>query len=299
MKIARFVLWIVLSLVAVATIVIFEINSWPAGNSVCGVFLGFILPQIYYSFQNLFDNSSWKSSQRKLERGDFIDRDTIVRISFAYLFRIKYSNYYFLVPNTHNTGKFQPVGGVYKFEDDEKIVLQNDFHIIDDEKIPLTESSRNDYRLQMKNKYLRRFVKRFEKELRRENVTNLSREFKEEVVKTGLLNWTKIRYRFCGRKYSDLKFSEPFQIYELHIADIVELIPTKEQAKDLEKLYKENSDKYLFATKDQVMKHGVNMFPGDCRERIGDHTKNILQESEDGLVKVRRVNQTFSVSLKD
>ena len=298
-RIMKFVLWVAVSIAAIATIVVFEINSWPAGNSVCGVFLGFILPQIYYSFKNLFD-ASWKASQRNLERRKIINQDTVIRVSFAYLFRIKFSDKYFLVPNTHHTGKYQPVGGVYKFEERERMTLTDSFHIIDDQKIPITESSRNDYRLQMKNKYLRRFVKRFEKGINRESISDLSREFREEMVKTGLVNWTSITYRYCGRKYSDIKFSEPFQIYELHLADVVELIPTPEQLKDLDELFKKKSNKYIFATTEQIKKHGVNMFSNDCQERIGDHTKNTLQENEDKLVKpMRKYRRQITVSLKE
>lgn len=38
--------------------------------------------------QDFLDTTTWKASQRKLERGRIIKKDTPVWISFAYLFRI-------------------------------------------------------------------------------------------------------------------------------------------------------------------------------------------------------------------
>ncbi|MBR0171669.1 MAG: hypothetical protein IJQ21_02645 [Lachnospiraceae bacterium] len=58
---------------------------------------------------------------------------------------------------------------------------------------------------------------------------NVGREFKEELIDTRLLNWSHIEYRYCGRYMSDLRFEKHFQMYELLLADVVELMPTKEQ----------------------------------------------------------------------
>lgn len=102
-----------------------------------------------------------------------------------------------------------------------------------DNKIPIDESSRNDYRLRLENKYLRKFVHRFDSDARRETVRNLSREFREELVETGIVDWKKITYRFCGRHMTELRFGEHFQMYELLLADVVELLPTADQEKDL------------------------------------------------------------------
>lgn len=131
----------------------------PVGSSISGIVLGFSLPAVVTALQDITDTTNWKEAQRKLQRGKIINGDTIVRISFAYLFRIKVGDKYFLVKNERNTNKFQPVGGVYKLKDNEKIELKNLFHIMDDNKVVIDESSRNDYRLRMENRYLREFVK--------------------------------------------------------------------------------------------------------------------------------------------
>lgn len=101
---------ILASLICFGAIILFECNNWPAGSSIGGLVLGFSLPAAVHSVQDLFDTTNWKVSQRKLKRGGFISDNTIIRISFAYLFRIKVGNKYLLVRNNRGTKKFQPVG---------------------------------------------------------------------------------------------------------------------------------------------------------------------------------------------
>ena len=136
MKITKFIVLGILSLIFLGIILLFEIEDWPAGSSIAGILIGFSLPGFAKSIQDLFDTTNWKVSQRKLERGGFISGDTIIRISFAYLYRIKIGNKYLLVKNERGTGKFQPVGGVYKLFDNEKMELKNRYQVKDDNKIP-------------------------------------------------------------------------------------------------------------------------------------------------------------------
>ena len=64
---------------------------------------------------------------------------------------------------------------------------------MDDDKIPIDGSSKDDYRFRMESKYLRRFVKRFNwKKDEREHIENLVREFREELIETGILDWKQI-----------------------------------------------------------------------------------------------------------
>lgn len=161
MKICKAIVLVVLSMLSVGVILLFEINAWPVGSSLAGIALGFSLPGLVNSIQDLLDTTNWKTSQRKLKRGRFIEDSTIIRISFAYLYRIKIGNKYLLVKNERGTGKYQPVGGVYKLLGKEKMELRNRYQVKDDNKIPLDRSSRDDYRLRLENRYLRKFVKRF------------------------------------------------------------------------------------------------------------------------------------------
>ncbi|MEB3024721.1 MULTISPECIES: hypothetical protein [unclassified Parvimonas] len=297
MKIIKSAIIFVISLSFIATMVIFEIKSWPAGSSIAGLLLGFSLPALFHSIQDVLDTTDWKMSQRKLKRGGFISDNTIIRISFAYLYRIKIGDKYLLVKNERGTGKYQPVGGVYKFEEDEKIELKNRFQVKDDNKISIDESSRNDYRLRMENKYLRKFISHFDKKANRENVDNLSREFREELIEKNIINWNEISYRFCGRHMTNLHFGEHFQIYEILLADVVELLPTVEQMEDLKMLLNKSSDKYRLATAEEITSLGVNTATGQLREEIADHTRRILQENEGELIKTLDVGKIYTVNI--
>lgn len=97
MEILKTIVLCGLSIIAILIIIVFEINKWPAGSSLSGILLGLLLQASWNSLQDLTDTVNWKKSQRKLERGGFIKNDTIVRISFAYVYRIKIGNKYLLV----------------------------------------------------------------------------------------------------------------------------------------------------------------------------------------------------------
>lgn len=297
MKICKVIILLVLSLILFGIILLFEINAWPAGSSIAGIILGFSLPALVTSTQDLWDTTNWKTSQRKLKRGHLIEDETIIRISFAYLYRIKIGNKYLLVKNERGTGKYQPVGGVYKLLGTEKLELRNRYQVKDDNKIPIDESSRDDYRLRLDNKYLRKFVKRFDGKAEREQIYNLGREFREELIEKGIISWNQITYRFCGRHMTDLHLSNHFQCYELLFADIVELISTPEQESDLKRLVKHQSDIYRFATADEITSLGVDTSNGDLREIIADHTLKIIQENEGQLMKIPGVGKTYTINL--
>ena len=202
-----------------------------------------------------------------------------------------------MVKNDRGTGKFQPVGGVYQLKGREKNELKNRYKVMDDDKISIDESSRDDYRLRMENRYLRKFVKRFDCKIKPERVDNLGREVKEELLETGIINWTKIKYRFCGRHMTELRFSEHFQTYELLLADVVELLPTAAQEKDLLMLMQQQSDAYNFATADEIESLGVDTASGKLKETIGDHTKKIIQENEGKLMSISGVGNIYTVDL--
>ena len=297
MKICKAIVLVVLSMLSVGVILLFEISAWPAGSSLAGIALGFSLPGLVNSIQDLLDTTNWKTSQRKLKRGRFIEDSTIIRISFAYLYRIKIGNKYLLVKNERGTGKYQPVGGVYKLLGNEKLELRNRYQVKDDNKIPLDRSSRDDYRLRLENRYLRKFVKRFDRKAEREQIYNLSREFREELIEKGIISWSQITYRFCGRHMTELHFGDHFQCYELLLADVVELVPTPEQEADLERLVKQQSDIYRFATADESTSLGADTASGDLRENIADHTLKIIQENEGQLMRISGVGKTYTINL--
>ena len=199
--------------------------------------------------------------------------------------------------NERGTGKYQPVGGVYKLLGNEKLELRNRYQVKDDNKIPLDRSSHDDYRLRLENRYLRKFVKRFDRKAEREQIYNLSREFREELIEKGIISWSQITYRFCRRHMTELHFGDHFQCYELLLADVVELVPTPEQEADLERLVKQQSDIYRFATADEITSLGVDTASGELRENIADHTLKIIQENEGQLMRISGAGKTYTINL--
>ncbi|WP_276874663.1 hypothetical protein [Dialister micraerophilus] len=259
--------------------------------------IGILFTKLWPSIQNLQDNEEWKVSQRQLQRSGLLKKDTKIRISFAYLFRIKVDGKYLLVPNAR-TGKFQPVGGAYKFEDEERKYLDDEFAAEDDDCILVNETTRNDYRLNIKNKYLRDFIKRFNDTKSRENITDLSREFKEELIKTDILDkiiFEEIKYRYIGRHMTEI-IRTSFKPYELLLADIVELELSKKQEEYLKKMSINKSDKYIFANSLQIKSQGMEIGTENLQDNIANHTWKILTENTDKLIK-KRDNQEFFVNL--
>lgn len=290
-KILKCVALLVLSVVTIVVIVFFEIKNLPVGSSLGGLVAGMTLVPLWASIVNFTDNTNWKTSQRKLQRGKIIDHNTEVRISFAYLFRIKINGKYFLVKNERGTGKYQPVGGVYKVYSGEANYLRQNFFAEDDNKIPVDESSKGDYRLRFKNRYLRRFVRRFDEASDREMITNLTREFKEEMFNTRILEqetFGTLTYTYCGRHMTDFRYGEHFQCYELLLADVVQVELTEAQEQQFITLMGEASDKYIFASDEEIKSLGVRAGSNELAEKIGDHTKKILMENANSLIRPRK-----------
>lgn len=290
-KILKCFALLALSVAAIVVIVFFEIKNLPVGSSLGGLVAGITLAPLWASIVDFTDNTNWKASQRKLQRGKIIDKNTEVRISFAYLFRIKVNGKYFLVKNERGTGKYQPVGGVYKVHSGEANYLRQNFFAEDDNKIPVDESSKGDYRLRFKNRYLRRFVRRFDETSDREMITDLTREFKEEIFNTGILSqetFGRLTYTYCGRHITDFKYGEHFQCYELLLADVVQVELTEAQEGQFITLMGESSDKYTFASDEEIKSLGVKAGSNELAEKIGDHTKKILMENANSLIRLKK-----------
>lgn len=109
--------------------------------------------------------------------------------------------------------------------------------------------------------------------------------------------YSKPDYRFCGRYISELRFEEHFQVYELQLFDIAELILTANQEQDLNKLIECESEKYKFAKAEDIRSRGMNFNENKLYEWIGSHTKFILQEYESHLLDVAGTGKVFTVML--
>ncbi len=296
----KIVIAIILSLLSAAlitAIIVGEVYPIVAISSLSGTALGLLLPVNFQKIQDCFDKKKWQPSLRKLWRGKLLKKDSLIRISFAYLFRIQVDGKYFLVKNGRGTQKYQPVGGAYKYNKAEKRILSSEFQIVYDKKIPIDDSSRDDYRFFVYSKDLKAFIKRFDATVDRERVNDLSREFKEEMIQSKIVDFTHIEYRYCGRHFTEILYSRHFQCYELLMADVVDLLLTKEQEDKLRMLMAQPSEEYHFATAEEIKALGVIENSEKLKEIISDHTFKILQETEIELEKTNTTDTTFSIDL--
>ena len=286
MILLKILLLFVISCVFLRGIFYFEFIKNSIGSTLSGTFLGITIPYFLSSMIDLSDNKSWKNSQRKLKRAGLIHKDTKIRISFAYLFRIKVDGKYFLVQNVR-TKKYQPVGGAYKLEPKEAQYLSEKIPVEDDDRIPIDTTTIGDYRLYVKNKDLRKFIKRFDKTPYRENINNLSREFIEELFTTNILDkdtFGDLTYKYCGRHITDVEYGDFFECYELLLADIIEVRLTNKQEELFRELMKKTDDQYIFATFNEIKTGGVKHGTSDLKDNIANHAPKILSENSDILI---------------
>lgn len=276
----------------------FEEKKNAFGTGFGWALMGLYLPTVLKLFVDLVDNTSWKSDLRKLIRGRELKRNDRIRISFAYLFRIKIDNKYLLVRNDRGTKKYQPVGGAYQFNDDERSYLFNKFKVTEDNKIVRDVHSHNDYRLFVPVKYMHKFMDRFNKTKNRENITDLSREFTEELIKTQILDFATIKYRYCGRHFTKIMYSRHFQCYELLLADIIEINLDESQREKMRSLLVSKNNKlFKFATDKEIITCGINEGTENLAEIISDHSFKILQECELDLMHIKGSGKEYEVHL--
>ncbi|NSR94422.1 hypothetical protein HRF99_14155 [Enterococcus faecalis] len=257
-----------------------------------------LIGYVILSIKELLDNKNWKSSQRRLKKKGKIEENSKIRISFAYLFRIIVDGKYFLVLN-NKSDKYQPVGGAYKLEKEEAQYLSEKIPVENDDKIPVDETTKGDYRLYVKNKNLRKFVKRFDKTPHRESLDNLSREFQEELFSTNILNKNKfgdLIYKYCGRHMTDVQYSNYFDCYELLLADIVEVILNDEQEQLFRDLMEKSDKRYMFATFSDINAGGVMYGTNDLKDKIANHTPKILNENSDKLINKKTYKDEITVN---
>lgn len=290
---------LLISVAAAIGAVLCELKSIPIGSMLGSLIAGISIPYLIPRIIDLTDNENWKSSQRKLKRAGILQKDTAIRISFAYLFRIKVDGKYFLVQNSR-TKKYQPVGGAYKFFQEEANYLRDNIPVENDDRISIDKITRGDYRLLVKNEYLRKFVRRFNKTQYRENISNLSREFIEELFSTGILDknvFGALSYKYCGRHMTNVEYGSIFNHYELLLADIIEVQLSSIQEQFFRNLIETDCYKYRFATADEIKSLGVEYRSDNLADNIANHTPKILSEDTDKLMSRNKHKEIITVQL--
>lgn len=193
-----------------------------------------------------------------------------IRVSVAYLYRIKIDNQYLLIRGS-NINQFQPVGGVYKAYSSFQSVMEELQARPEDLKRFYRKS---DLRLILKGQKVSKFINWFYKHKNRE--ISVYREFVEEII-DGFdlpIDFLKgIEIEFIKRLTPKISFSKHFKKQELKVFDIYELRLTEENNNVLKDVISKNENLVLL---------GLDQIKANCFEHngismnIGSHTEHIL-----------------------
>jgi len=191
----------------------------------------------------------------------------------SYLYRIKSKDKYLLIKNS-KWNFYQLVGGKYKKLAESKSFLHQ-LNAVDDRKMPTHGLHKDDFAFFMPAKNAVKFLDWFNKT--RDKEISHWREFYEELIKPRILsreNFPYINYHHVGTITTPLKENSSWDCLEILQYDILDLIPTKEQEKELlELLEKGDTDEIKWATDQMIQLRGFCQNDSDWKYRIGKHTK--------------------------
>lgn len=244
------------TLLAVASfIAVFFVTDAVLAGLLTGVVTGLIIP--------ISDRVASNSGYIGLSLQSIRHRRRYVRVSFSYLIRIEVDGKYMLLRGRRLPNQFQPVGGVYKFNNTIRGQFKS-WGVLSDNLIPVDDDSTDDLRLRIRGRHLPAFVKWFDSGRNRE--IGIWREFSEELIETGILsgtNFKTVRYDYIRKHNNGVKYSEHSEGPELLAAHIFDLLPTPEQLTEL-KLLKQGggSTNVQWFSADQIKRKGVD--PGEA-----------------------------------
>lgn len=201
----------------------------------------------------------------------FASRD--VRISAAYLFRVKIDDKYLLIQG-RRFPQLQPVGGVYKISTSGRSFLSS-IDAQDDSLIPFDSQSSNDLRIRIKGSRIPKFYAWFDSRSGRED--SPWREFHEELVSTGILPADAFPFTFqdyVKREVDRIRYSEHAQSWEILIADVYELLPSPDQESALRRLAMTDTPNVAWVTEEAIRRRGV--LPNGTVLNIAQHARRIV-----------------------
>jgi hypothetical protein len=223
-----------------------------------------------------------------------------IRVTCAYHFRIMNSNYLYLLIDEHEDKIFRPVGGVYKF--DSTLDIATEFEGEYDGMRGLVDDTENDLRLVIGHRREKRFFEWFTSGVYRETINDLTREFREELLDTGILDancFMKLTYSYIG-SYKEQSTHERLHIPQIQYYDIVNVTLDDDQKDALKKAAKvpegKRMPKYTFATSDDIIR-GYIEYNGE-RYDISPTAKLILAKNATSLNKDSRLGSTYAPKVK-
>jgi hypothetical protein len=201
-----------------------------------------------------------------------------IRISAAYIFKIHLDGKYLLVKG-RNINQFQPVGGVYKRLPDSSKFFQG-LEILDDQKIPICDTTRNDLRIRVKGSRVHKFLQWFDSNQDRE--ISHWREFCEELILTNILTaniFPHINYKFLHRNPLYIHNSSFYECPEILIHEVYELLPTDVQANALKQLIhtEQSTSDFHWVTEDAIRRLGY--LPDNTKPfAIAEHATSLFDK---------------------
>lgn len=200
-------------------------------------------------------------------------RNKSIRLSIAYLYRIKIDGKYLLV-KSNRRNYFQPVGGAFKTLPNSNVIFEK--LKIEPDKLIETEKgiAKGDLRVFVKGLNVIEFINWFDSKKDRE--TSPWREFCEELLSTEILPWKEFRY--IDYEYKATVKSPLITLDSgdkgLFIHEIYDLIPNTEQEGILRKLLeKGNTEKYIWADKNLINRLGHSESKKAYENEISLHAK--------------------------
>lgn len=201
-----------------------------------------------------------------------------IRITCSYLFRIELGGRYFLIKDEHGSNKYRPVGGVYKYNREE-IDLFERFGATYDGYHDADEDVDCDLRIVLPWRAYKKFFDWFASNRARECISNVSREFVEELIHTGVVDaqaFDHLSYTYTG-SYLEKSKNESLHLQQYRRYDIITLVMDKPQRECFNALMSKRSDDYVFAINTQIKEGSV--VDGVKRYEIEAYTQLLTERS--------------------
>lgn len=267
---------IVVVLVFIMGVTIFLITrAYPTGNPwaalAVGLLVNLISTPVYIGLVgilfNLHQVPLWLKTQ-------LVYRNKDVRLSIAYLFRIRVRDKYLLVRNRKGD-YYQLVGGAYKTLPGAEQVFAR-YKVKPDNRFETDHGvAKNDLRFRVPGRYVLAMLRWFDSRESRE--ISQWREFCEELLTTGILPkhpFRYIDYQYAGKVQTPLQEAKQLHCQEILVYEIFDLVPNDEQRQLLEDLLAQgDTSEVKWADETLIQSLGFDQRTKHEEYRIGPHTK--------------------------
>lgn len=239
---------------------------WACLGSIASAALGCLISSVF-----TFIDTHKPDWQLWLQQFKYYKKD--IRISFSYLFKIQVDGKYLLIKGNRLKNQYQPVGGVYKYYDEAKPVLES-FNFRPDVSMGNTTET-DDLRIYISGKHLLNFMQWFRGMKDREY--DPKREFYEELIASKLLPekiFSNLEYRKVHIHNNGVKHSRFMECNELVYADIFEVKLSKPQKSAIRQAVRDYPDLLCLASEKELRCECYN----GIEKNLGNNSKWLLGE---------------------